>query len=305
MAVLPKSVRIVEVGPRDGLQGWPAFVPTDVKIELIRRLAETGLNYIEATSFVSPQWIPQMRDAGEVIRSVRSLKETAGVHFNVLVPNLRGMEAAIEAQVPEVAVFTAASETFCKKNTNCGIDESFERFVPVIELARAHGIRVRGYISCVMGCPYEGDVAPHAVARVAERLYALGCYEIALGDTTGIGTPGATARLLDAVCPVVPAEALAVHLHDTYGQALVNIREALEYGITTVDASVSGLGGCPYARGALGNVATEDVVYMLHGMGIETGVDLKKLVLVGDYISARLNRTSESRVARALSGKVY
>lgn len=293
---IPKAVRIVEVGPRDGLQNEKQIVPTATKIELIRRLAAAGLKSIEATAFVSPQRIPQMADHAEVLSA---LAKDADVAYPVLVPNLRGFEAALKAAATEVAVFTAASETFCERNIQCSIAESFERFAPVIVAARAANIRVRGYVSCVLGCPYEGEIPPARVAEVAARLFEGGCYEISLGDTIGVGTPIKTQTLLRTVAERVPVEHLAGHFHDTYGQALANIFAALQMGVSVFDASVSGLGGCPYAPGAAGNVATEDLVYMLRGMDIETGVDLDQLLAAGKFICGALGRESQSRVARA------
>jgi len=297
---LPHSVRIVEVGPRDGLQNEVRTVPTSAKIELINRLADAGLTAIEATAFVSPKWVPQMADNARVMAGIR---RKPGVAYPVLVPNLQGFEAAAAARAEEIAVFGAASESFSRRNINCSIQESLARFEPVAAAAAARNIRVRGYVSCVAGCPYEGDVAPDAVASVAEKLYAMGCYEISLGDTIGVGTPGAIQAMLRAVAERVPLDRLAVHLHDTYGQALANIYAALELGIAVVDSSVAGLGGCPYAKGASGNVATEDVVYLLNGLGIETGVDLEQLAAVGRTICAELGRTPASRVAQALAAK--
>ena len=294
---LPAQVRIVEVGPRDGLQNEPHPVAATDKIELIQRLVDAGLAVVESGSFVSPRWVPQMADSGAVLAG---LQRRPGVSYPVLVPNLKGMEAALAAHVEEVAVFAAASESFSRRNINCSIDESLERFRPVMDLARAHGVRVRGYISCVLGCPYEGEVAPRAVARVARQLHGMGCYEISLGDTIGVGTPGKARAMLAAVAAEVPMERLAAHFHDTYGQALANLYAVLEDGIAVVDSAVAGLGGCPYARGATGNVATEDVVYLLDGLGIETGVDLEKLVAAGKFISDVLEREPASRVARAL-----
>lgn len=293
---LPQRVRIVEVGPRDGLQNEARAVATEVKLEFIRRLRESGLRTIEATAFVSPKWVPQMADHAEVMRG---LARDGIVSYPVLVPNLRGFEAAMEAGAREIAVFAAASETFSQKNINCSIDESFERFAPVLEAAQAGGVRVRGYVSCALGCPYEGEIAPERVAEVAGRLLRSGCYEISLGDTIGVGTPLKTQRVIGAVSAQVPVRQIAGHFHDTYGQALVNLYAALEMGVEVFDSSVSGLGGCPYAPGAAGNVATEDVVYMLDGMGIETGVDLGRLMAAGAFICEKLGRTTMSRVAKA------
>jgi len=297
---LPKRVRIVEVGPRDGLQNEPGEVPTKVKLELIERLAQAGLPAIEATAFVSPKWIPQMADHTEVLESIR---RKPGVSYPVLTPNLKGFEAARAAGATEVAIFGAASETFSKKNINCSIAESLERFRPVAEAARAANIKVRGYVSCVLGCPYEGEIAPQKVAEVAAALHDLGCYEVSLGDTIGTGTPGKTKAMIEACAKRVPLERLAGHYHDTYGQALANIYASLELGVGTFDASVAGLGGCPYAAGASGNVATEDVVYLLQGLGIETGVDLDKLVDTGQWICGVLGREPSSKAGRAIAAK--
>ncbi len=292
------QIRIVEVGPRDGLQNEPAQVPTAVKLEFIQRLAASGLQTIEATAFVSPKWIPQMADHSEVLRL---LPLNSLVDYPVLVPNLRGFEAAAAAGAKVVAVFAAASETFSQRNINCSIAESLERFQPVFTAARAAGIRVRGYVSCALGCPYEGLVPPQKVADVAAALFENGCYEISLGDTIGVGTPNRTEALIATVAERVPIPNLAGHFHDTYGQALANIYAALQLGVHVFDASVSGLGGCPYAPGAAGNVATEDLLYMLDGMGIETGVNLDRLIAAGSYICEKLNRQTQSRVAKARS----
>lgn len=296
---LPKSVRIVEVGPRDGLQNEKQLVPADIKVELIGRLADAGLMAVEATSFVSPKWVPQMGDNAEVLTRVLAARRP-GVAYPVLTPNVKGFEAALAAGAEEVAVFGAASESFSQKNINCSIAESLERFRPVTEAAQQAGVRVRGYVSCVVGCPYEGAIAPAAVARVAQTLLDMGCYEISLGDTVGVGTPLAVQRMLDTVIERVPVERLAGHYHDTYGMAAANIFASLQRGVAVFDASVGGLGGCPYAAGASGNVATEDVVWLLDGLGIETGIDLDKLVDIAAWISAGLNRQPASRVARAL-----
>ncbi len=298
---LPRKVRIVDVGPRDGLQNEARSVPTAVKIELISRLAEAGLPAVEATAFVSPKWVPQMADHAEVMAGIR---KKPGVAYPVLVPNIKGFEAARAAGAMEIAVFGAASETFSRKNINCSIAESLERFAPVVKAARASRMRVRGYISCALGCPYEGEVKPQAVAALAEKLYAMGCYEISLGDTIGVGTPGRTRAMIETVARKVPIGKLAGHYHDTYGQALANIYASLEAGVKTFDSSVSGLGGCPYAKGATGNVATEDVIYMLDGLGIQTGVDLTKLFRAGQFICRELGREPTSKVARALAAKL-
>jgi hydroxymethylglutaryl-CoA lyase len=297
---LPGCVRIVEVGPRDGLQNEPQTVPTAVKIELIERLTDAGLRAVEATAFVSPKWVPQMADNAQVMAGIRRRPGTA---YPVLVPNLKGFEAALAAGVKEVAVFAAASEAFSQKNINCSIDESLERFRPVTEAAHRHGILVRGYLSCVLGCPYEGEIAAEAVAAVTQRLWEMGCYEISLSDTIGTGTPGKAQAMIEAAARRVPLTALAAHYHDTYGQALANIHASLQCGVAVFDSSVAGLGGCPYAKGATGNVATEDVVYMLHGLGIETGVDLDKLLDAAEFICAVLGRPSSSKVGRALGAK--
>ena len=294
------TVRIVEVGPRDGLQNEPGSVPTEVKVELIERLADAGLPAVEATAFVSPKWIPQMADHAEVLERVR---RKPGVSYPVLTPNLKGFEAARAAGAKEVAVFGAASEAFSKKNINCTIEESLERFRPVVEAARSANVRVRGYVSCVLGCPYEGEVKPQKVAEVAGALFDMGCYEVSLGDTIGVGTPGKTKAMIEACARRVPIEKLAGHYHDTYGQALANIYASLELGVSTFDASVAGLGGCPYAAGASGNVATEDVVYMLHGLGIKTGVDLDRLVEIGQWICAVLRKDTHSKAGKAIHAK--
>ena len=296
---IPNSVRLFEVGARDGLQNERATISVAAKIELIERLVDAGLRNIEAGSFVSPQRVPQMADSDAVFRGIRRQE---GVRYSALTPNLRGIEAAIMAGVDEVAVFSAASESFSQKNINCSIDESLERFIPVMQVARQNNLRVRGYVSCVLGCPYEGDIDVGAVADVAGSLHEMGCYEISLGDTIGVGTPRSTQEMIEAVSQAVPIEKLAVHFHDTYGQGLTNIYAALQLGIASVDSSVSGLGGCPYADGATGNVATEEVVYMLDGMGIDHGVDLNALIRAGAFINSVLGRTTRSRVAQALSG---
>jgi hydroxymethylglutaryl-CoA lyase len=293
---MTERVRIVEVGPRDGLQNEKTIVPAATKIELIDRLSDTGLPTIEATSFVSPKWVPQLADAAEVYTAIR---KRPGVRYPVLVPNLQGYARAHDVGAAEIAVFTAASEAFNRKNINASIDESIERFTPVVERAKTDGVAVRGYVSTVLGCPYQGDVPVADVVRVAKRLYQLGCYEVSLGDTIGIGTPVKAREMLAAVAQEVPMSALAVHFHDTRGQALANILACLELGVAVVDASVSGAGGCPYAPGASGNVASEDIVYMLHGMGIATGIDLEKLVATGRWLSAQLGHANNSRVGLA------
>ncbi len=299
MRDLPPRVRMVEVGPRDGLQNEPVILPAAVKIALIDRLSAAGLPVVEATSFVSPKWVPQMADAAEVMAGI---SRRPGTSYPVLVPNLRGFEAALAAKAEEVAVFAAASETFSQRNINCSIAESLERFAPVAAAAKAAGMRVRGYVSCVLGCPYEGPIAPAKVAEVAGRLVELGCYEISLGDTIGVGTPGQAAAMIETVARAVPLRRLAVHFHDTYGQALANILAALDCGVAVVDSSVAGLGGCPYAPGAGGNVASEDVLYMLQGLGVETGVDLEALIAAGRFISEHLGRPPASKVSRARAG---
>ena len=295
-SVRTNHVQIVEVGPRDGLQNEKALLPAAVKIELIDRLSATGLKTIEATSFVSPKWIPQLADAADVFTAIRKAE---GVSYPVLVPNKQGYRRAREVGVREIAIFTAASETFSRKNTNASIDESMARFVPVIEQAQADDVTVRGYISTVLGCPYEGDIAVSDVVRVAVRLYQLGCREISLGDTIGVGTPAKARAMLRAVAQEVPMDALAVHFHDTYGQALANILACLEEGVRVIDSAVSGTGGCPYAKGATGNVASEDVIYMLHGMGMTTGVDLDQMIATGAWLAGQLGKQTASRVTRA------
>ncbi|MCB9948744.1 MAG: hydroxymethylglutaryl-CoA lyase [Rhodospirillaceae bacterium] len=297
MTGLPDSVTIVEVGPRDGLQNEKQVVPIEIKAGLIDRLADAGVRVIEVGSFVSPKWVPQMADSAELMARIT---RRAGVRYPVLTPNLKGFEAAKAAGAEEVAIFGAASETFSQKNINCSIAESLERFAPVCEAARSAGIRVRGYVSCVLGCPYEGAIAPGAVADVAARLAAMGCFEISLGDTIGVGTPGKAREMLRAVAAAVPVDRLAVHFHDTYGQALANIYACLEEGVAVVDSAIAGLGGCPYAKGASGNVATEDVVYMLDGLGIGTGIDIHELLAASRFISQALGRTPASKVAQAL-----
>uniref|UniRef100_A0A7N6AS76 hydroxymethylglutaryl-CoA lyase n=1 Tax=Anabas testudineus TaxID=64144 RepID=A0A7N6AS76_ANATE len=294
----PEFVKIVEVGARDGLQNEKEIVPTGVKIQLIDMLSGTGLPVIEATSFVSSKWVPQMADHSDVLRG---LCRAPHVQYPVLTPNMQGFQDAVAAGATEVAVFGSASETFSKKNINCSIDESMLRFEEVINAAKEQQIPVRGYVSCALGCPYEGHIEPSNVAKVAKRLYEMGCYEISLGDTIGVGTPGSMVKMLQSVMKEVPINALAVHCHDTYGQALPNILTALQMGICVVDSAVAGLGGCPYAPGSSGNVSTEDVLYMLHGMGIETGVNLPKVIEAGDFICSALFRKTNSKVAQARS----
>ncbi|MBO2590261.1 hydroxymethylglutaryl-CoA lyase [Shewanella algae] len=294
--MLPPKVSLFEVGPRDGLQNETS-VSTQAKITLIEALADAGVKRIEAASFVSPKWVPQMADSGEVLRGI---SRRAGVCYSALTPNLKGLELALAASADEVAVFAAASEGFSQKNINCSIEESIARFEPLLSRAKEQGIRVRGYVSCVLGCPYDGEIAPAEVARVADILHQLGCYEISLGDTIGVGTPLKARKMVETVADRVPVERLALHFHDTYGQALANILACLETGVSVIDTSVAGLGGCPYAKGASGNLASEDLVYMLHGMGIDTGIDLNKLARAGRQISQQLGRQTGSKVARAL-----
>ncbi|MGQ0333473.1 hydroxymethylglutaryl-CoA lyase [Halomonas elongata] len=296
----PKQVRLVEVAPRDGLQNEPEAIATDTKLELIDRLADAGLRHIEAASFVSPKWVPQMADHREVMTG---LKRRPGITYSALTPNLKGLEAALECGVEEVAVFGAASEAFSHKNINCSIAESLERFAPVLERAQQAGIRVRGYVSCVLGCPYEGEIAPAKVAEVAKALFEMGCFEVSLGDTIGTGTPLKAKRMLEVVAREVPMDKLAAHFHDTYGQALANLYAVLEEGIAVIDSSVAGLGGCPYAKGAAGNVASEDVVYLLNGLGIDSGVDLEKLATTGDWITQAIGRPNRSKAGVALTSR--
>ncbi|NNB67847.1 hydroxymethylglutaryl-CoA lyase [Pseudomonas fluorescens] len=293
---LPSHVRLVEVGPRDGLQNEAQPISVADKVQLVDALSAAGLSYIEVGSFVSPKWVPQMAGSAEVFAQIQ---RKPGVTYGALAPNLRGFEDALAAGVKEVAVFAAASEAFSQRNINCSISESLERFAPIMAAAKQHGISVRGYVSCVLGCPYEGEVAPEQVAAVARELYAMGCYEVSLGDTIGTGTAGATRQLFDVVGAQVPRDKLAGHFHDTYGQAIANIYASLLEGITVFDSSIAGLGGCPYAKGASGNVATEDVVYLLNGLGIDTGVDLQALIHAGLQISQVLGRPTGSRVAKA------
>lgn len=295
----PATVKMVEVGPRDGLQNEPGTVSTAAKVELIDRLGAAGVTAIEVGSFVSPKRVPQMADTADVVTGISRLD---GVRYAALTPNMQGFEAAMAAGVNEVAVFAAATEAFSQKNLNCSMAESLDRFRPVCEAAKALSIPVRGYISCVLGCPYEGDVGPDVVAAVAVALTEMGCYEISLGDTIGVGTPAGVQALIAAVSKAVPMDRLAVHFHDTYGQALANILAALELGVGVIDSSVGGLGGCPYADGATGNVASEDVLYMLGGLGLETGIDLEALVAAGRFICGELGRPPASKVSMALSG---
>lgn len=295
---LPSRVKLVEMGPRDGLQNEPQTLATGLKVALIERLAKAGHQHIEATSFVSPRWVPQMADAAAVMAQ---LKRAPDVTYRALTPNLKGLEAALAAGVDEVAVFAAASETFSQRNINCSVHQSLARFEAVIERAQQANVRVRGYVSTVMGCPYEGHITPQQVADVSDALYRMGCYEISLGDTIGTGTPLQAKKLIEAVSQKVPMEKLAAHFHDTYGQALANLYAVLEEGVAIIDASVAGVGGCPYAKGASGNVATEDVVYMLEGLGIESGLNLPVLASTGVWISAQLGRVNQSKVGQALS----
>lgn len=297
---LPDTVRLYEVGPRDGLQNEKFVLPPDIKIDFINRLSETGLTHIETTSFVSPKWVPQMADAAEVMAGI---ERKASVTYPVLVPNEKGMEGALAAGATEIAVFAAASESFSQKNINCSIAESLERFRPVIETAQKNNIKVRGYVSCVVGCPYEGAISPDRVADVALTLCDMGCYEISLGDTIGVGTPNKVHDMLNAVIRHVPVEQLALHCHDTYGQALANIYAGLLAGVAVIDSSVAGLGGCPYAKGSSGNVATEDVLYMLDGLGVRTGVDIACMIDVAWFISSHLNKKPMSKVANAMKGE--
>lgn len=298
--MLPTAVKIVEVGPRDGLQNEDKAVSTNVKVELIERLAAAGLPAVEAGAFVSPKWVPQMADSAEVFEKIEKRPD---VSYPVLVPNLKGLERALAVGVREIGIFAAASETFSRKNTNCSIAESLERFRPVCERAQAEGVAVRGYVSTVLGCPYEGAVDIGKVADLASELYEMGCYGISLGDTIGVGTPAKAAEMLDRVALDVPMKHLGIHFHDTYGQALANILACLERGVSVVDSAVAGLGGCPYAPGAAGNVATEDLLYMLDGLGVRTGVDLDAVVEAGSFIADYLGRPPVSKVALALSAK--
>lgn len=294
--MLPKAVKIIEVGPRDGLQNESQIIPTETKIALINQLSKTGLSYIEATSFVSPKKIPQMADAENIYDNI---SKKPNITYSVLVPNTQGMQTAIKHDVKEISIFSAVSETFCQKNINCSIDESLQRYTEVIKLAKANNIKVRGYISCIIACPYEGVMSPNKVVKLAQTMLDMGCYQISLGDTIGIGTPGDVKRLLKELTQSIPPEKLAVHFHDTYGQALANIYESLHWGISVVDSSVAGLGGCPYAKGASGNVATEDVIYMLNGLDISTGIDLNAISQVSIFISEKLHRAPYSKVTVA------
>ncbi|WP_269530829.1 hydroxymethylglutaryl-CoA lyase [Chitinimonas sp. BJYL2] len=298
---LPSKVKIVEVGPRDGLQNEKSPIATADKLTFIDMLADAGLSVIEATAFVSPKWVPQMADHAELMTG---LQRRAGVRYPVLVPNMKGYEAARAVGADEIAVFAAASEAFSQKNINCSIADSLERFAPVVEAAKRDGVAVRGYVSCVLGCPYQGDVPLADVVRVAKALHDMGCYEVSLGDTIGVGTPAKAREMIRAVAAAVPVTQLAAHFHDTYGQAIANLFAVLEEGVATVDSSAAGLGGCPYAKGASGNVATEDVVYLLNGLGIETGVNLEKLAAAGRFINGRLGKAPASKVAAALAAQL-
>ena len=294
----PERVKIVEVGPRDGLQNEAVTVPAEIKVQLIEKLADAGLAVIECGAFVSPKWVPQMATSAEVFKQI---EKRAGISYPMLVPNLKGLELALEAGVNEIALFAAATETFSQKNTNCSIAESIERFDAVIDAAQAADLKIRGYISCVLGCPYEGKVSFDTVSMITQKLFDKGCYEVSLGDTIGVGTAGEAQELIEILAKHTPVDRLAAHFHDTYGQALANIHAVMQCGVAVVDSSVAGLGGCPYAKGATGNVATEDVVYMLDGMGIETGVDMEKLLAAGVYINNFLEREPVSRAASASS----
>jgi hydroxymethylglutaryl-CoA lyase len=293
---LPQHVKIVEVGPRDGLQNETIAISTRDKIQLIEKLGEAGVSYIESGSFVSPKWVPQMATSTEVFNK---LNRNKNVTYAALTPNMKGFEAALAVNADEIAIFGAASESFSQKNLNCSIDESLERFLPIMVAAKQENIKVRGYVSCVVGCPYEGNIDAEKVAIVAEKLFAMGCYEISLGDTVGVGNPVSVTNMIEAVSARVPLQKLAVHFHDTYGQALTNIYAALQLGVSIVDSAIAGLGGCPYAKGASGNVATEDVVYMLNGLGITTGIEFRKLLQAGWFISNKLGRPPCSKVSNA------
>ncbi|MGR6873208.1 hydroxymethylglutaryl-CoA lyase [Pseudomonas sp. HK3] len=299
---LPKYVKIIEVGPRDGLQNEKQILSVALRVELIERLAKAGLNKIEAGSFVSPKWVPQMSGTDDVLDALNTseVKAQTGAQYAVLTPNLKGLEGAIQHRADEIAIFGAASESFTQKNINCSIKQSLQRFEDIAASAQQLNLPMRGYVSTIIGCPYEGDINPQAVADVAKTLYQMGCFEISLGDTIGVGTPIKFKRMLDAVLKEVPANKIAVHCHNTYGQALVNIYASLEYGINKIDSAVAGLGGCPYAKGASGNIATEDVLYMLHGMNIDTGVDLNQVIDIGNWICSALQRDNQSKVGLAL-----
>ena len=300
---IPNKVHIIEVGPRDGLQNEKQTLPVALRVELIERLAKAGLKKIEAGSFVSPKWVPQMANTDQVLTALNasSVKSETGAQYAVLTPNLKGLEGAVQNKADEIAIFGAASEAFTQKNINCSIKESLQRFEDIAASAQQLNLPMRGYVSTIIGCPYQGDIDPQAVADVAKTLYQMGCFEISLGDTIGVGTPIKFKRMLDAVLKEVPADKIAVHCHNTYGQALVNIYASLEYGINKIDSAVAGLGGCPYAKGASGNIATEDVLYMLHGMNIETGVDLDEVIKIGNWICRELKRDNQSKVGLALN----
>lgn len=299
---IPSKVQIIEVGPRDGLQNETHTLPVALRVELIERLAKAGLKKIEAGSFVSPKWVPQMANTDQVLDQLNSshVKQQTGVKYAVLTPNLKGLEGAVQHRADEIAIFGAASELFTQKNINCSIKESLQRFEDIAASAQQLNLPMRGYVSTIIGCPYQGDIEPQVVADVAKTLYEMGCFEISLGDTIGVGTAIKFKRMLDAVLKEVPADKIAVHCHNTYGQALVNIYASLEYGINKIDSAVAGLGGCPYAKGASGNIATEDVLYMLHGMNIETGVDLDEVIKIGNWICGELKRDNQSKVGLAL-----
>lgn len=299
-SALPANVKIVEVGPRDGLQNEKLQISAEDKTALIEQLADAGVNYIESGSFVSPKWVPQMATSSDVFNGI---KRKSGVTYAALTPNMKGFEAAMAVNANEVAIFGAASEAFSQKNINCSIEESLQRFESIMQAAKAVNIPVRGYVSCVVGCPYDGFIEPEQVAMVAEKLYKMGCYEISLGDTIGVGTPATVTKMIQAVSARVPMEKLAVHFHDTYGQALTNIYSALQAGVMVVDSAIAGLGGCPYAKGASGNVATEDVLYMLNGLGIKTGIDFEKLLAAGWFISDKLGKAPVSKVSTACRAK--
>ncbi len=292
----PSFVKIVEVGPRDGLQAETKFVDTETKIELINRLSQTGLSVIEVTSFVSAKKMPQLADHATVFQQI---EKKPNIHYPVLVPNVQGLEAALAVGVKEISIFTAASDKFTERNINCSIEQSFERYQPVVEMALKHKLRVRGYLSCVVECPYQGKTDPNVVTTLAQRLYDMGCYEISLGDTIGVATPLEAIRLFETVAKKLPINILAAHFHNTYGQALANLYAVLQLGVATIDSAVAGLGGCPYAVGATGNVATEDVLYLLEGLKIETGVNLDKVIDIGNFICEKMNRINSSKVALA------
>lgn len=298
----PTAVKIVEVGPRDGLQNEPVNVPTEIKIDFINKLSDTGLKAIEVTSFVSPKWVPQMADNTQVYAGISKKKD---IDYSVLVPNINGLESALSVGIKEIAVFGTVSESFARKNTNCSVQEGFDRIKKIADLAKNHDLKIRGYISCVVGCPYDGVIKPSAVTKAVNSLLELGCYEVSLGDTIGVGTKKTIHAMIKDILRTTKPESLAIHCHDTYGQALANICTALDLGVTVVDSSVSGLGGCPYAKGATGNVATEDLVYMLHGLGVNTGVDLKKLIAAGHFISTAIDRPTASKVNAALYSKYF